>query len=220
MSTLNKYAAVARCIRRQRVTKKASWLGDTFLGAAVDVPTYMAGVPSPAVGLVHGALTDTSFDDIARMNSSVAKSLFPGVGMSRGVRRRRVLRNALAEKPGISRVLSERLGTSAALLASIGVGAGIGGALSGGTQRGVGIGMAGGATAGIGAVGIGGLLGLLRKRRTLAEQKAYEDSKLRGWAQLLVPGLAAHDLVRSLKATRHMDNKSEEEFMQEVAEVK
>ena len=77
----------------------------------------------------------------------------------------------------------------------------------------------GGAVVGLGATGIGALLGLFRKRRTLAEQKAYEDSKLRGWAQLLVPGLAAHDYYRSLKATRNMDNKSTEEFMNEVAEA-
>lgn len=219
MSTLNKYAAAARCIRRQRVVKKAGWLEDEILGYVGDSAAGTVGVPSALGGLVHGILAEPTFDEIKSINASPAKSLIPGIGTSRGVRRRRVLRNALAKKPGISRILSERLSPYAALLTSVGVGAGIGGALSENTSHGVGIGALGGGAVGLGATGIGALLGLFRRRRTLAEQKAYEDSKLRGWAQLLVPGLAAHDRFRSLKATRHMDNKSEEEFMKEVAEA-
>lgn len=161
------------------------------------------GVPSlvgQGIGLVDGPATE---EELAAMDERPGLSYVPGVGGYRVVRKFMATHKA----PGArKRIATNIAGTIAAplLLALAGgaAGAGIGAAAAPdptakGRYAGVGGGVGAylGLLTGIAAGGVGGMLGMARRRRTESEQAAA-DSKPASLGSILVPGLGAYSLAR------------------------
>lgn len=176
-------------------------------------PTNIIGAP---VGFLTGVLSPTPTDqDIKSYNRNSVLSYLPGVATHRKIQRRKHL-NKKYNGSAFGKTISQSLGilSSAAFLALIG--SVIGSKIA--SNKGVGkagreaAGLTGallgakiGAGIGTGANLLGGFIGTLRSPSSDQEYRQYLGSNNRTFAHLLVPGLAAHDAIKSYKKLKAQD---------------
>lgn len=174
-------------------TAAATLLSPYDLGLTTNL-TGLAGT----TGLVHGAVIGAASDkDIVEMSKNPAKSLIPGVGASRLLRRLRNVANDTRGGEGTANLVGEHFGTATSILAA----AALGGAAT------IPLGGIGAIPAGLAAAGISSLGGPLTALLTKTRDKKSQSEHDKDWhlADWLVPGVAQYNYWKRVGRAREKD---------------
>ncbi|MDO4568784.1 MAG: hypothetical protein Q4D38_00190 [Planctomycetia bacterium] len=211
--------AEANTIRRNCGTKQAGAYSDAILS---EIPrNALALTPlSPIYGLGSlggygaGLVGPTpSLTEISKMDATPARSLIPAIGPMRSIMRRKALRNILKDrtsKSDISVPISESLGSSTGTAIGTTLGALAGYGASGFVSKDPNdralVTLLGGAAGLASSTLLPGLIALLRKRRTLEQQRTYENNAGTIAKNYLIPGYGTYNQFKSLGASSHLSN--------------
>jgi hypothetical protein len=197
-------ADAVQLIKRALYKRADKLIDDVGVGAPVS-----NGLPAVVGDLLGLALKpQTEKERADAMRRSVLWNLLPGVTRYRLSRRARAVADAAKGKYPYANLIAERLGSAPALLASTGVGAGLGAVIGHliNEDRSSGAGV--GALIGAGAGGMAELgariAAAVHKRRSMDDQRERDSSKARLLAKYLVPGLAGYDYYKRLGASRNI----------------